>query len=348
MQRRPLGIALTLSVGFVFAVFLTSCSREEPGTRSTLDQQPWQAWKSRFLSAEGRVIDDGQGGISHSEGQGYALVLATAFDDREAFDRVWQWARTELRVRDDSLMGWRWDPASESVTDSNNATDGDLLVAWGLLRGARLWDDPALREEAMRIASDLERKVVRDSPDGPLLLPGERGFDKPEGPIVNLSYWVYPAMHELERARGGGLWSALSETGLALTERARFGSPGLPPDWLQVGDELRPAPLFPPRSGYDAVRIPLYLTWDGKAYGELMKPHRRWWAEASETDVLPAWIDLETGETGEPAPRGFRAVKALGTVADPVLAASPREDESYYSATLTLLAHVAHHERGRP
>ena len=48
----------------------------------------WTDFKSRHIQQDGRVVDNGNGGISHSEGQGYALVLAELAGDREVFDRT--------------------------------------------------------------------------------------------------------------------------------------------------------------------------------------------------------------------------------------------------------------------
>ena len=45
----------------------------------------WEAWKSAYLRNDGRVVDVLQNNASHSEGQGYGAVLATEFNDREAF-----------------------------------------------------------------------------------------------------------------------------------------------------------------------------------------------------------------------------------------------------------------------
>ena len=93
----------------------------------------WRAYKARFVTEEGRVVDTGNGLISHSEGQGYGLVLAVAANDRDAFERIWGWTRANLLVRGDELLAWRWEPnARPAVADMNNATDGDLLVAWAL------------------------------------------------------------------------------------------------------------------------------------------------------------------------------------------------------------------------
>ena len=43
-------------------------------TASAADQAEWLAFRNRFIAPEGRVVDTGNGGVSHSEGQGYAML----------------------------------------------------------------------------------------------------------------------------------------------------------------------------------------------------------------------------------------------------------------------------------
>ena len=78
------------------------------------------------------------------------MILATAFDDREQFDHLWQWTQRELQVRRDALFSWKWEPGAGKVTDSNSASDGDILIAWGLLRADQRWQAPAYRTAAAR------------------------------------------------------------------------------------------------------------------------------------------------------------------------------------------------------
>jgi endo-1,4-beta-D-glucanase Y len=68
----------------------------------------WQAYKERFISAAGRVIDNANMGISHSEGQGYGMLLAVAADDRPTFDLLWGWTRAQLMLHNDGLVAWKW------------------------------------------------------------------------------------------------------------------------------------------------------------------------------------------------------------------------------------------------
>jgi endoglucanase len=150
---------------------------------ATLYRSEWQAFVTRFILPEGRVADTGNKGISHSEGQGYGMVMATAFDDRATFIRLWQWSKANLQVRGDHLFAWKWEPGPAKATDTNSASDGDILIAWGLMRAADRWNEPAYREEAVAILDDIHAQLVVDIGIGKTLLPGPQGFVR-DGAVV--------------------------------------------------------------------------------------------------------------------------------------------------------------------
>ena len=102
--------------------------------------------------------------------------MATAFDDRAAFDRLWQWSKTNLQIRGDHLFAWKWEPGPAKATDTNSASDGDILIAWGLLRAAERWNELAYRTAAVAILDDIRAQLVVDTRIGKTLLPGPQGF----------------------------------------------------------------------------------------------------------------------------------------------------------------------------
>jgi len=296
----------------------------------------WEHYKQRFLTAEGRIADSGNNGVSHTEGQGYGMMMATAFNDREAFDRLWGWTRQTLR-RPDGLFSWRYIPnVDQPVPDRNNATDGDLMIAWALLRAAKQWHRPEDRDAALDIATALRRAVVKIEDGQAWLLPGADGFEDSGKRVVNLSYWVFPALQEIALETGDPAWNQVIDTGLHLIATARFGAHNLPPDWLETRGTLKPAETFPPRFGYDAVRIPLYLVWARHAGPEQLSAITSFWSSANP---VPAWIDIDSGAVSPEAQSpGMTAVThlALGTQLPPL----PEKDD-YYSASLWMLASLA-------
>ncbi len=152
-------------------------------------QQEWRAFQARFVKTDGRIIDTGNGGISHSEGQGVGLLFAEHFDDAPTFERILGWTNDVLRCRTDALHAWRYQPAGGGgVTDKNNASDGDILIACALARAGTRWQRPAYTQAATYIARDILTHLVRDDGQRTLLLPGSDGFETADATTINPSY----------------------------------------------------------------------------------------------------------------------------------------------------------------
>ncbi len=95
-------------------------------TASPWLEDAWAQYKAKFV-IDGRVVDN-VNRITHSEGQGYAMLIAVRASDRTTFDQIWRWTQRELYVRSDGLASWKWEEAAKPhVTDPNNATDGAIL-----------------------------------------------------------------------------------------------------------------------------------------------------------------------------------------------------------------------------
>ena len=329
---------------------LTACGAEP----AAMTDNGWQQYRSQFVSADGAVRDTGNKNISHSEGQGYAMLMAVAWGDEESFRTIWQWTRAHLQVRDDYLFAWSWSPES-GVKDKNNATDGDILIAWALYRAGRVWKNDEYTALARNIVADIRRLLVQKKGTNTILLPGADGFNTEETTQLNLAYWVYPALEEIATATADPVWRELIATGKRLTADVAQGSWALPPDWVDIPNGKKPviAANRQPRFGYEAVRIPLYLVWAGDYDESVVGNSSRFWETTSKTGLLPAWVDLLNGTRAEyPAPAGFRAVwelteKALGTAntAGPVMIMADLNGQDYYSASLTLLSRMALQER---
>jgi endoglucanase len=310
----------------------------------------WEAYKARFITERGRLTDTGNNMISHSEGQGYAMLLAVAANDRPTFDRVWGWTRANLMVRDDSLVAWRWEPDKRpAVSDLNDAADGDILIAWALTEAGEYWSDPAYRVAARRLAVEVGRKLVlTKTPLGMMLLPAVSGFaaeDRADGPVFNPSYWVFPAFERLPLAAPEVDWGSLAQGGLNLLKAARFGAAGLPTEWVsERDDKVRPADGFAQYFGYNAIRIPLYLAWAGVGERDHYAGFVAW---ARRAQPHPAIVDVVAGRDVQPfAESGYGAIGALALCAveaQPIPAdvRAMRVDENYYPVTLHMLALVA-------
>lgn len=313
----------------------------------------WWLYKSAFVE-NGRVIDRSNGNISHSEGQGYGMLLAVAADDRDGFNAIWKWTSSELYVRGDDLAAWKWDPgAAPHVGDTNNASDGDLLIAWALLRAGNKWGEKQYTDRAVSIVNTLAREaIVTDPVHGVLLLPAVKGFSNSEqtdGPVVNLSYWIFPAIEELGTISAEFPAKALIASGVDLLKTARFGSSQMPSDWISLkGAHPRPAQKFAQNFGYDAVRIPLYAAWYGRQQPALLSKVYEQWNKTGENTVQVIELATASPLVAMPDP-GYQAVSellscSLGKHGDSQ-AIGAFEPTEYYPSTLHLISIVAISER---
>jgi endoglucanase len=327
---------------------------------AVIDARDWALFKTRFIRSDGELIDS-YSQLSHSEGQGYAMLLALGADDRAAFDAIWTWTHVNLKRSEDSLLAWKWKPAAGggggAIGDTNDASDADILVAWALHRAARQWHDPRYDAAARPIARDVLAKLVRQVSGLTVLMPGLRGFEHADGVTINLSYWIFPAFRSLNELVPSPRWRALEHSGIFLLGAARFGSAQLPSDWMVLkpspAGSLRIAVMADkPLYGFDAMRIPLYLLWDGKASAATLAPFLKFWHRTAGKPI-PATVNLTTGASASYGiPPGTRAIVtatetklfepnpgAVETLTPllPPLAA----DTDYYSAALGLLVRLA-------
>ncbi|MBU3557108.1 glycosyl hydrolase family 5 [Polynucleobacter sp. Ross1-W9] len=297
----------------------------------------WEQFKDVYI-ANGRVVDKGQDGISHSEGQGMALLLAVQNNDQKTFKQIWDWTKHNLQTRDDKLFAWSWSP-NVGINDVNNASDGDLFIVWALSMAYTKWNEPSYLYEAIKISQSIRQKLLLKTNVGTVILPGAMGFEKPDGLKLNLSYWVFPAIAELSKLDPAPEWEDLRATGLWLIKEAQFGKWQLPPDWLKLeGDRLKP--VDGDQFGYDAIRIPLYLIWGQQATPSSIKPFQKFWGSFTGKPLLPAWVNVNTGEMATyNASEGFYSVAAM-TLAYPDLDSSQlpsfNPSQGYYSSMLSL------------
>ncbi len=314
----------------------------------------WQIFRSRFLGSDGRVIDTGNGGISHSEGQGWGLLFSQAANDKPSFDLILAWTSTYLARPDDALHVWRYDPSAKNPTaDMNNATDGDIFIAWALARGAQSWGQPALAAAAASIAAAIRDKLCFTQSGKVFLLPGISGFVSPSALNLNPSYYVWPALDTLEQLAPSNLWASLRADGLSTLTAGVFGKWALPPDWLAVsrpGLSLQPAAAWPPRFSFDAIRVPLWLSWANVMPDRLATAFTQYW-QSPDFPYRPAWINLQDGSFAKyAAPSGMAAVTSYTLAAlagtQPSLP-SVADAADYYSAALTLLAYLAANQAGQ-
>jgi endoglucanase len=314
----------------------------------------WESFVQTYMSPQGRIRDTGNANASHSEGQGYAMLVAATLGDAPRFQQLLAWTLAHLPKRADGLLSWLWRPNPDGVTgkiaDPNNASDGDILIAWALLRAEALWPGNGYGALSASLRQAVAKTVVVQHKNGlHMLLPAAAGFVHPPKHTLNLSYWIFPAFTAFAAIDPTGPWAALNKSGAVFLSRARFGTTKLVPNWFSYdarGTVSRPVThrgelVY----GFDAVRVPLYRLWGGATRAELTAFDT--YARVSR-GAPAATIDLITNKRANFASNAgvqaiYRAValKAFGRISPPPPSTAEQKPRDYYGAILALLTQIA-------
>ena len=128
----------------------------------------WQDFTTRFISADGRVVDHSTAvKQSTSEGQSYALFFALVANDRRRFEQLLNWTNNNLADGDLSakLPAWQWGQrhdGSWGILDDNAAADSDVWLAYVLTEAGRLWREPRYSATGKLLAARILREETAD------------------------------------------------------------------------------------------------------------------------------------------------------------------------------------------
>ncbi len=316
------------------------------------DPALWERYKSIFLQKDGRITDFHNGEISHSEGQGYSMLLAYSYGDKKTFDKIWAWTKSNLGVRHDNLFAWSWGKRANGKwqpKDLNTATDGDVLIAYALLKAGKKWKNQQYLDKGKEIVKTVRENLAVQWKENTLILPGYYGFVKNGGFVINPSYIILPAYRYFARVDDSSFWEKTVHDSASLCGKNRFGKKGLPADWVFV--DQKGVSLYKDRKtylGWEAIRSFLYQFWEKKPnFPKGLKYILRIYRHL---DYIPRFIDLKKDSVSlESGPAGFYAIYGRAALISGDGALGKRlleeakeklkhEKKNYYSFTLYLLA----------
>lgn len=307
-------------------------------------QESWQAYKQRFIQADGRVIDWESEGRTVSEGQAYAMLRAVWADDPETFDKTLTWAEENLQRwqgqrREDQLWAWKWGQQPDQswgTLDINFASDADVDAIAALILASRRWNRPEYLTLARAKLEDLWQQAVIHETDTAYLLPGpaEAFRPQPDLLILNPSYLFPSAFRLFAQVDPDRDWMSLVEGSYTLLNNsAVLSTVGLPSDWVVVNIRTHSVqPLLDQgglssQYGFDAYRVWWRVALDAQWFEEeraiaflrqqLSHPQSLWKTEQR----IPARIDL----AGKPlvsyeATSQYAMLYAAFQVVDPAIA----------------------------
>jgi len=331
----------------------------------------WEAYKARFVEADGRVVDPAAG-HSTSEGQAYGLFHALVARDRAAFETILAWADRNLASGrlGEALPAWRWvlDAGGGRVADPNAASDADLIIAYALAQGARIFGEPRWGDLAKKLLATIAAREVRSIPGlGAMLMPAPYGFDTTPGVWrLNPSYQPITMLRWAARFDPKGPWAAVLAGSLRLADGVT--PRGFYPDWAAwsgADNVFVPDPEHGGKGSYDAIRAylwPALMSPDDPARAGLLARGVGLIESVRAYGCVPERVEAWAADAGalRPGPVGFLAVAAAVARAegDQVLAERLRreiaaqrrgdlygEPAFYYDQNLVLFAEG--HREGR-
>jgi len=312
----------------------------------------WETYKSHFIQDDGRVIDRMNGDITHSEGIGYALFFSQEFGDRQTFEKIYQWMHNNLTINKQGLYGWEWGKKGEEwgMLDVNNATDGDLWIAYALLKGSQRFKEPLYAKEAQQLLENIRNHTWITVRDQLYLLPAGEGFAKPDGWRINLSYYplfIFEAFAKVEPDKG---WDRLVKDGAQTLQKARYTPFSLHPDWMKLDPDGKISiDSDGGKFGFEAIRIPLFLV--GNRSPELkcltsgmLKDYRklgRFVGKKEGSVIASADLQKETISFKNPSPT-FKVVFGLlnKKTPDEIFKEIRNEQTDYYAFSLLLFGTI--------
>lgn len=225
----------------------------------------WHSYKQEFIH-EGRVIDPATSDTT-SEGQSYALLRAVLMNDKQVFDEVYNWTKSNLQT-EDGLFLWSF---KRKENDTGTATDADSDIALALIFAYKQWGDSTYLSEAKAVINGIwEHETAKVG--GSAYITAGNWATGPGEATINPSYLSpshYRIFAEVDTEND---WMSAVDTSYDLLERCTFdltdGEEVLPAEWCALNlTSLDVRPSAPPgpvgtEYGYNAIRVPFRVALD--------------------------------------------------------------------------------------
>jgi endoglucanase len=200
------------------------------------------------------------------------LLRAVWMDDRETFDKVWNWTRTNLsRSGKDNLFSWKWGAVQGGTfakLDEKAATDADQDIAGALLIAGKKWSNEEFTKEAGKIIDDIWKLDVVRIKGQPYLTAGPWASSL-KNPRLNPSYFApywYRVFSSVDKAPDHD-WQGLVNTCYSvLGQVSALSLVKLPADWCNIdgttGEVTIESEDKASDYSYDAMRVPWRVALD--------------------------------------------------------------------------------------
>ncbi|GAB6065488.1 glycosyl hydrolase family 8 [Aquifex pyrophilus] len=241
----------------LFSVFLLSFTEKFSDTLF----KAYEIYLKNVIQEDGRVIDWHNNGVTHSEGIGYTLFLSVIFGDKETFYKVLRWMEYNMGFNKFGLIPWLWGEKEGKwgVIDYNDASDGNMWIAYSLLLGYEKWGDKSLKELALRIIEAIKEHNIYKGEKCLYILGGSEGFLNDRYVVINPSYYFPPIFDKFYKYDKDEIWKKLKKTTEKIFKKFVVTDILLYPEWVYINRKSCKAEEFKGVMGFNAIRIPIWI-----------------------------------------------------------------------------------------
>lgn len=247
-------------------------------------QAAWQSWRNNYVTRNGagpapnvRVLGGVNNQTTVSEGQSYAMLFASLFDDQATFDGAWLFAKAHLTQH--GLMHWYIQRYGQ-ILGTGAATDADLDMAIALVTACKKVENGewSPSQHGINYCTDATNVInaiwnseidkAGNQPAGGLnnnqgfeLIPGDSWNLQNEyrNGIVNLSYFSPAYFRVFAEFTGRNGWYNVIDRNYAIADLSQaLGCSMLVPNWSQYNGQVQVVSWHGASSahwGWDAARF---------------------------------------------------------------------------------------------
>lgn len=246
----------------------------------------WENYKEEYIEDSSfRTLDKQRDNITTSEGQSYAMLRAVWQDDKQTFDKSWQWTKDNL-WKENKLFAWLFGKKEDGsygvlndIGGNNAAIDGDTDIAMALLFAYARWGDSTYLLEADSIIKAIWRESIVMVNDRPYITSNDIEQFNPNEVLLNPSYYAPYAYRMFASIDTDNDWQSVVDTSYEIIIKSsaldldKEKAVGLPPDWVILDRNtggLRAPQSFNITTNYsfDAHRVKWRLYLDYIWYGD--------------------------------------------------------------------------------
>jgi endo-1,4-beta-D-glucanase Y len=260
MQVRLIKISIFMIISFI-------------SNLDALDYDLWTNYKKNFISEQGRVIDRFNKDITHTESLGYGMFFAVSYGDYKTFVLIREWLHQNIEMNKNDLYGWKWgkrENGSWGMLDLNNATDGDMWIAYSLILAYEKWSEEHFLNEAKILIEAIKKHTIIKAGGKNLLLPSQFGFVKDDHLKLNPSYTIPFIFDKFAIYNHDKIWKSLIFDSIDMFKNSAIGNLKIHPDWIKLDLVTLQYDYFGNESifGFDSIRTPLFLAYQYKLTGD--------------------------------------------------------------------------------